>query len=114
MTSFSVDLRQQNLKVTVDENIEKDPNETYNAFFDKFSHTRDSHMPLVEKKFNRKKDFINDWVTPAILKSVNKKNRLYAAYRRLPETDTKQAEAVQYFKAYENQRYKVIRARKVL
>ena len=55
MTSFSVDLRQQNLKATVDENIEKDPNETYNAFFDKFSHTRDSHMPLVEKKFNRKK-----------------------------------------------------------
>ena len=69
-------------------------------------------MPLVKKKFNRKKDKVNDWITPAILKSVNKKNRLYAAYHRLPFEHPERLERLRRFKEYENLLNKVIRARK--
>ena len=64
------ELSQQDLDQTVRNSLIDEPNISYNLFIEKIVKTHDQHMPLTKKKFNRKVDKINDWITPALLKSI--------------------------------------------
>ena len=55
-------------------------------------------MYSIEKfTTNRKKDPLSPWITKGLLKSINKKNKLYKYYLQSPTS-----EKLQKFKTYKN------------
>ena len=114
MQKFASDLNHHDLDQTVQTSITTtdEPNITYKLFFDKIASTREKHMPLTKKKFNRKVDKVNDWMTPALLRSVNTKNKLYIAYQRIKNNREERIEKYRLLKNYEAIFNKVIRTRK--
>ena len=99
MQKFASDLSQQDLDQTVQNSLIDEPNITYNLFIEKIVKTRDQYMPLTKKKFNRKVDKINDWITPALLKSINTKNKLYVAYQKIKNNREKRTENTVFLKS---------------
>ena len=69
-------------------------------------------MPLQTKKFNRKTDKVHDWITPAIMKSASKKNRLYVAFKKAKVGSTSREKKKEKFKDYECVLNQVIRRAK--
>ena len=53
-------------------------NESYSVFVDMFRQVCDKHAPIVSAKNKGKKTCRKPWMTKAILKSVNKKHKLYS------------------------------------
>ena len=82
ISNFCQDFESANVPAKIGPSLNRDPNVTYGAFYETFSSIRDKHMPLVRKKFNRKRDKVNNWITQGLIKSVAKKNRLYVAFRK--------------------------------
>ena len=54
-------------------------------------------MYSIEKMYNRKKDPLSPWITKGLLKSINKKNKLYKYYLQSPTS-----EKLRKFKTYKN------------
>ena len=71
-------------------------------------------MPTIKTKFNRNKHKINDWITPALLKSVTKKNKLYVHYQKYPIGSGERIRNKEIFKTYEKIMDSAIRIRKKL
>ena len=69
-------------------------------------------MPKIKKTCNRSKHCINDWITPGLLKSVNKKNKLYVCYQKFPLGSVEREYNKEIFKTYEKILDSAIRIRK--
>ena len=54
-----------------------DVNDDYDKLVDTFNTIYDECVPLKKCTFKRKKDPISPWITKGLLKSINKKNKLY-------------------------------------
>ena len=65
---------------------EGDPNEAYNDFKSEFSRIYEVCFPLKVIKGKQKNKFYSPWLTRGLLKSINKKNRLYKNLVRSPTT----------------------------
>ena len=80
-----------------------DVNESYDSFMDKFSNVYEECFPLktTDKKSNRCR---RPWITKGILKSINRKNRLYKVSLRNPDVKHKTA-----YKNYKNKLTNTIR-----
>ena len=80
-----------------------DINTSYDTFFDKFNCVYNQCFPLktVDKKAIRCR---RPWITKGILKSINRKNRLYKASLRNPDVKHKTA-----YKSYKNKLTNTIR-----
>ena len=62
-----------------------DANESYNIFLKTFTSLYDKNVPLIKMKpCYRKSPSRSPWITPALLKSINRKNRLYHKFLRSP------------------------------
>lgn len=109
---FAVDFSGANVPELIGSDLDRDPNETYEIFHEKVTEIRNRHMPLTKKKFNRKHDKINPWITPALMKSVNHKNRLYVSLSKMPHNSPQRKIKYQEFKAYDTLLNKTLRLRK--
>ena len=67
----------------------------------------DECIPLKKCIVNKKKEPLSPWITKGLLKSINKKNKLYKEYLRNP-TNGK----LQKFKTYKNKLNMLIRKSK--
>ena len=72
MTNFANEFSSKNIPEII-AGIERDPNETYEIFYESLTHIRDKHMPLKNEKFDRKKHKITPWITQGIIKSADTK-----------------------------------------
>ena len=111
METFSNDLKAQDLPSLIG-SIDSNPEETYDIFHKRLTDTRDKCMPLKKQRFQRKRHKITPWITPAIIKSVDTKNKLYLAFQRLPYSTQARKEKREEFKEYEKVLNGVIRAQK--
>ena len=86
---------------------EGDPNEAFNNFISEFSRIYDVCFPLKVIKGKQKNKFNSPWLTRGLLKSINKKNRLYKKLVRSPTTSCELK-----YKPYKNKLNHLIRIAK--
>ena len=56
--------------------LDEDPNTAYNNFIDEYSRVYNACFPLKVIKGKLLNNCSSPWITPGLLKSINKKNRL--------------------------------------
>lgn len=59
-----------------------DADEAFSIFMSKFSFFFNSSFPLIKKKINSRRN--NPWVSNALKRSINRKNKLYVTFHRNP------------------------------
>ena len=82
----------------------EDPNEAYNDFIEGYSRIYNTCFPLKVLKGKQVNKFFSPWLSPGLLKSVNKKNRLYKKLDTSPSTSSETK-----YKAYKNKLTHLIR-----
>ena len=63
-------------------NNANDPNTAYNIFIDKYTGLFDTCFPFKTIKGKALNSFRKPWLTKSLLRSINKKNKLYKQYLR--------------------------------
>ena len=111
---FAYDFSRQNVIEKIGRNLETDANKSYETFYEKFSETRDRYMPKVKKNFNRKHHKIHPWLSDSILKSINKKNKLYVEMVKCPRGSPAREKKKEAFESYNVILMKLIRQQKRL
>ena len=99
---FVYDFNRQNIIQRIGPDLDTDADKSYETFYKVFSETRDKHMPKIRKKFNRKTHKIKPWLSNAILKSINKKNRLYVQMIKCPRGSLARERKKEAFESYNN------------
>ncbi len=84
-----------------------DVNHDYNKFTETVTKVYDDCIPLKKCTVKRKKDPLSPWITKGLLKSINKKNKLYKHYINTPTEGN-----LQKFKTYKNKLNMLIRKSK--
>ena len=64
--------------------VTNDTNTSYNNFMNILNNSINECIPYVQLKSDNKRKPRNPWVTKSLLKSINRKNRLYYKYRSNP------------------------------
>jgi len=82
-----------------------DANSAYNSFFTKFTSCYNECLPLELKEIKCRNQICKPWITPCILKSIRKKNKLYKDYLNNSNTEN-----VSKYKTYKNKLTKIIRS----
>ena len=77
--------------------LDEDPNMAYNNFIDKYSSIYNACFPLKAIKGKLQKNRSSPWISPGLLKSINKKNRLYQKFIRSPSLSNERI-----YKTYKN------------
>ena len=80
------------------DNESSDPNASYDVFIEEFTSLFDSCFPFKIVRGKALNSFKKPWLTKALLKSINKKNKLYKQYLRNRRSD---AQFLKY-KKYKN------------
>ena len=90
---------------------ENNPDIAYEKFTDIFIKIMNEHLPVVKRRFNKYKHKKEPWITPGILKSLKRKEKLYTRMihsAQLPSYNTNVSE----YKTYENIYKKVLKQAK--
>lgn len=87
---------------------EGDPNKACNDFISEFSRIYEVCFPLKVIKGKQTNKFYSPWLTRGLLKSINKKNRLYKKLVRSPTTSCELK-----YKTYKNKLSQIIRITKL-
>ena len=66
-----------------------DPSEAFLSFFNVYKHLFDKCFPLVTRHHSYRMTPRNEWMTKSLIKSCNKKSRLYKKYRLHPTVANK-------------------------
>ena len=81
---FNEELKLINIYDQLNKNLHSDLNENYEIFSNLITFAREKHLPKKSVKFNKRKHKKSKWITNAILKSINTKDKLY---KRLIQAD---------------------------
>ena len=87
--------------------LDEDRNVAYNNFVDKYSRVYNACFPLKVIKGKLPNRFSSPWLSPGLLKSINKKNRLYKEFIRSPTSFSERG-----YKIYKNKLNHLIRIAK--
>ena len=79
---FRNDIASKRIYDKLDKDLYADPNTNYKILESEIIKSMNCHMVKKVVKFNKKKHKRDPWITFAILKSVNKKNRLYKKLKK--------------------------------
>ena len=90
----------------------KDVNFSFSKFFEIFNNLLQKHAPIKKRSNKDKKTMKKPWITKGILKSIEKKNRIYRKSNRTKNA-TKKEELHNLFKSYRNSLNKIARLSKV-
>ena len=74
---FIDELQQADIINHLSQDTSSDPNENYDKFIEIVLSAKAKHLPTKKKKFNRRKHRIQKWVTKGIIKSINRKDKMY-------------------------------------
>ena len=85
----------------------EDPNEAYNDFIEECFRIYNTCFPLKVLKGKQVNKFFSPWLSRGLLKSVNKKNRLYKKFVTSSSTSSETK-----YKAYKNKLTHLIRIAK--
>ena len=87
--------------------LDEDPNMAYNNFIDEYSRIYNGCFPLKAIRGKLLKNRSSPWISPGLLKSINKKNRLYQKFIRSPSLSNERI-----YKTYKNKLNHLIRLAK--
>ena len=87
--------------------LDEDLNMAYNNFIDEYSRVYNACFPLNVIKGKLLNNCSSPWITPGLLKSINKKNRLYEKFIRSPSLSNERK-----YKTYKNKLNHLIRTAK--
>ena len=87
--------------------LDEDPNEAYNNFIDEYSRVYNVCFPLKDIKGKLLKNCSSPWITPGLLTTINKKNRLYKKFIRSPPLSNERK-----YKTYKNKMNHLMRIAK--
>ena len=111
---FRNDFASKNIYEKLNKDIHCNPNENYNILESEIITSMESHMDKKTVKFNRRKHKRDPWITFGILRSVNKKNKLYKCLKQTKSDSTIFEERKQRFNRYKNTLRKTIAQAKKL
>ena len=111
---FRNDFASKNIYEKLNKDIHCNPNENYNILESEIITSMESHMDKKTVKFNRRKHKKDPWITFGILRSVNKKNKLYKCLKQTKSDSTIFEERKQRFNRYKNTLRKTIAQAKKL
>ena len=75
--NFKADLANCNIYDRMNHNLEHNPNTNYDILSDILTELKVKHMPKKIRKFNKRKDKKEKWMTDDLLRQINTKNNLY-------------------------------------
>ena len=84
MNNFINELKSLNIYDQLDQELTGDPNENYQLLSSRLNAAREKHMPRKRVKYKKKLHKKSKWITNGILRSINKKDKLY---KTLIQTD---------------------------
>ena len=84
MNNFINELKALNIYDQLDKELIGDPNENYLLLSSRLNTAREKHMPTNRVKYQKKLHNKSKWTTNRILRSINKKDKLY---KTLIQTD---------------------------
>ena len=87
--------------------LDEDPNMAYNNFIDEYSRIYNACFPLKAIKGKLLNNRSSPWISPGLLKSINKKNRLYKKFIKSPSLSNERI-----YKTYKNKLNHLIRLAK--
>jgi len=108
-TDANIDLFKEKLKAVKWNEVldNNNANDDYDKFIDTFNRLYDDCIPQKKCTGKRKTDPKLPWITKGLLKSINKKNKLYKQYIKSPSERN-----LQLFKTYKNKLNTLIRKSK--
>ena len=77
MNNFIEELKSLNIYDKLNKPLNSSPQDNYEIFSHLLKYARTKHIPLKKVKFDKKKHKKSKWITNAILKSINTKDKLY-------------------------------------
>ena len=80
--------------------IDSNPREIYDTFMKIIQQAKDTHLPRKKVKFKKKKHKKSKWMTYGILKSINKKDKLYKLLLKSDVNSNSHADLKARFKRY--------------
>ena len=102
MNTFVNKLQDSNITDKLDQDPNTDPNENLKQFLDTFTHLKNEHLPKRRVKLNKRKHKVQPWMTTAILKSINSRDKLYKSLMLTPRDSPNYLEVQRNFKTYKN------------
>ena len=69
----------------LDKNIAHDPNINIEILTNAIIDAKNMHIPIKRRKFNKRKDKKEVWMTDQLLELVNRKNDLYIELKKTPK-----------------------------
>ena len=106
--NFRNDIDSKNIYEKLNKDIHCNPNENYSILESEIIKSMESHMDKKTVKFNRRKHKKDPWITFGILRSVNKKNKLYKCLKLTKSDSAIFEEIKQRLNQYKNTLRKTI------
>ena len=75
------EIEQLNIYEQLDHSTHANPSENCQILMDVLSKTKDKHIPIKIRKFNKRKDKKEKWMTDELLAQINQKNDMYIDWR---------------------------------
>ena len=69
----------------LDKNVAHDPNRNIESLTNAIIGSKNMHIPIKRRKFNKRKDKKEVWMTDQLLELVNRKNDLYIELKKTPK-----------------------------
>ena len=85
--SFLEELKSINIYGKMNHSLDCDPNTNYKILTETVQKCRKKHFPSTLVKFNKRRHKGNKWITYGIIKSINKRDKMYRELQSLPITD---------------------------
>ena len=102
INTFLNKLQDSNITDNLDQDPNTDLNENLKQFLDTFTHLKNEHLPKRRVKLNKRKHKVQPWMTTAILKSINSRDKLYKWLMLTPRESLNYLEVQRNFKTYNN------------
>ena len=81
--NFKADLASCNIYDRMNHSLQQNPNTNYDILSDILTELKVKHMPKKIRKFNKRKDKKEKWMTNDLLRQINTKNELYVDWKKI-------------------------------
>ena len=102
MNTFLEKLHDSNIADKLNRDLNSDPNDILRQLLDIFSPLKNVYLPKRRVRLNKRKHNVQPWMTTAILKSINSRDKLYKSLMLTPRDSRDYLEVQRNFKTYKN------------